>query len=162
MNKLELNINLKTSFMKRTFLFIICLTSLLLPSLYSQINPLQAGLSLATYELPTYQNGFTNFQAGAYYQPVIGEQKGVPKLVLNQRQLKKDKVISFVANTLYLLNAENNNNFRSIGLPSPAFNPLINDLSGPNDYLLLQQHGFQRNQLLPTFIAAPKALQLRF
>ena len=162
MNKLRLNINLKTSFMKRTFLFIICLTSLPTSSLYSQTNALQAGLSVANYELPPYQNGFTNFQAGAYYQPIIGDQKSVPKLALNQRQLKKDKVISFVVNTLYLLNAGNNNNFGSIGLPSPAFNPLVNDLSSPNNYLLLQQHEFQRNNLLPTFIAAPKALQLRF
>ncbi len=148
--------------MKRTFLLIICLTSVLIPSVYSQATSLQAGLSLDSYEFTPYQNGFTNFQAGDYYQPVIGKQKSVPKLVLNQRQLKKDKALSFVVNSLYLLNAGNNNNFGSIGLPSPAFNPLITNMSSPNDYLLLQQHEFQRNNLLPTFIAAPKALQLRF
>ena len=82
---------------------------------------------------------------------------------LNKRKLKRDKTLSLFVNALFLLNGTNQGpNFGSIGLPSPAFNPLVNDLSGPNDYLLLQQHEFQRNKLLPTLIAAPQALQLRF
>lgn len=163
MNKLENYLNLKTSFMKRIILLIICLQSLLMTPTYSQETSLSAGLSLATYELPAYQNGFTNFQTGDYYQPVIGEQKSVPTFVLNKVRLKKDKVLSLFVNTLYLFGAANSNNtFGSIGLPSPTFNPLVNTMSSPNDYLLLQQHEFQRNKLLPTFIAAPRALQLRF
>lgn len=149
--------------MKRTFLFIICLTIGLISASYSQRTVRTAGLSLDSYELPTNRTGFTNFSSANYYQPVFSEQKSVPKLVLNQQKLKKDKVISLFVNSLLLLNASNqSNNFGSIGLPSPAFNPLINSLNGPNDYLLLQQHEFQKNNVLPMFIAAPKALQIRF
>jgi len=150
--------------MKRLIWLIICLPIALTTTIYGQTKTTpQAGLSLATYQLPTTKTGFTNFSTSNYYQPVFGEQKNVPKLVLNKQQVKRDKALSFIVNTLFLLNGTNQGpNLGSIGLPSPAFNPLVSDLSGPNDYLLLQQHEFQRNKLLPTLIAAPQALQLRF
>lgn len=163
MNKLGIYINPKTSLMKRVFIFIICFHVFLCPIVYDQIIATQAGLSLDSYELPTTQNDFTNSSTSSYYQVVIGEQKSMPTLALNKQRLKKDKILSLFANTLLLLSASNqSNNLGAVGLPNPAFNPLITDLSGPNDYLLLQQYETRRNNILPNFITAPKVLQLRF
>ena len=104
MNKLNVLLNLKTSFMKRVVIFIICLNLLLITSIYGQKNPLQAGLSLDTYQLPSNRTGFTNYSSSNYYQPVLGEQKRVPTLVLNQQKLKRDKIVSLFVNTLLILN----------------------------------------------------------
>ena len=163
MNKLGIYINLKTSFMKRLFFFIICLTVLLVPSSYSQESAIEAGLSLETYQLPTYRTGFTNYSSSNYYQPVFGKQKSIPSLVLNQQKLKRDKIVFLLANTLNFLDVSRQpRNFGTIGLQSPTFDPLVTALSSPNDYLLLQQHESQRNKKLPTFITAPRALQIWF
>jgi len=148
--------------MKRLLFFIICLTIFLVPSSYSQVSTSQAGLSLETYQLPRNKTGFTNYSSSNYYQPVFDKKNTIPKLVVDKRQLKQDNLLYLLAITLSSFDGGNRNNFGSIGLPSPAFNPLVNTLNSPNDYLLLQQHEFQRNNVLPTFIAAPRALQLRF
>jgi len=148
--------------MKRLIWLIICLPIVLTTAVYGQTTTSKTGLSLATYKLPTTKNSFTNFSTSNYLQPVFDEQKSVPTLVLNKRQIAQDNLLYLLATTLSTLEVGNFNNFGSIGLPSPAFDPLVSDLSGPNDYLLLQQHDFQRNNVLPTFIAAPEALRLRF
>ena len=148
--------------MKRFIFLIICLSIALIPTIYSQNTTKKVGLSLENYQLPTTKSGFTNFSTSNYYQPVFDKQKKMPTVVVNNRQLKKDNLLYLLAISLNSLNVGGTNNFGSIGLPSPAFDPLVSDLSGPNDYLLLQQHEFQRKNTLPVFIAAPRALQLRF
>ncbi len=148
--------------MKRVFLFIICFHSLLITALHSQESTTKAGLSLATYELPTHRTSFTSTKTSNYYKLTFDEQKSTPTLVLNKRQIEQDNWLYLLATTLNAFNIGKTNNFGSIGLPSPVFDPLVNDLSGPNDYLLLQQHDFQRKNVLPTFIATPRFLQVRF
>ena len=154
--------HLNYSLMKRIFSFIICYIAFYSIPLVGQVVDDATGLSLANYELPKLRTEFAP-KSFEYYQPNQSEKSYLPNLTLNRQDLKRAKQFSIFANTLYLLSSLNNaNNFGSIGRASPAFNPLINPANNANDYLLLQQHQFQRIGANPLFLAAPKALQLRF
>jgi len=138
--------------MKQTILITLFLILLLDINLYSQESRYEAGLSLETYELPKNRSTFSNFSQSRYYNLFLSQENIVPTLAFNQKLLKKDRWRSLLVNTLYLFGSTTTNNLGSFGIPSPAHNPLINTLNNSNDYLLLQQHNFQRVNKLSIFI----------
>ena len=148
--------------MKRTILLFISLMFFTVGTIWGQQTSTKVGLTAEFYELPRSTHSSAAFSSN-FYDPIIGNQQFAPTLKFNDKKGKQAKWSAIFANALQLAASFNHSiPFGSIGRTSPVFNPLINPANNANDYLLLQQHNFQRNDNIPLYITLPRALQVRF